>query len=339
MARLSHGTAVLIGVAAVFGGVAVYEIMQRAVAPRAPRLATTLLLAAFVAIVYALTHLLNGRAAFLHVGAMLGSIMAGNVAMTIIPSQRELVRSVSGEGRANPAISARAKRVSITNNYVTFPVIVLMVSSHFPSLYSHRWSWLLLLVLVGCGAAVRHLMNVRYTFRVWKPVLAGVVVATVVVLWSVLANAPAQQSTTRALPGTVTFADARHVIDRRCAACHSVAPSDSSFGAAPAGVAFDREVQPFVIALQSMTAPSARLTAAKGLAEGRHCSSEGVKGVLFQAAQMDPCGEVRAACIDHLCKLGYYSPQFLGHIQVACEDTDPQVRDAAKAACAKMLRK
>ena len=110
-------------------------------------------------------------------------------------------------------------------------------------------------------------------------------------------------------------------------------------GYVPAGVAFDREVQPFVIALQSMTAPSARLTAAKGLAEGRHCSTDGVKSVLFQAAQMDPCGEVRAACIDHLCKLGYFSPQFLGHIQAACEDTDPQVRDAAKAACAKMLRK
>lgn len=110
-------------------------------------------------------------------------------------------------------------------------------------------------------------------------------------------------------------------------------------GYVPAGVAFDREVQPFAIALQSMSAPSARLTAAKGLAEGRHGSSDGVKGVLFQAAQMDPCGEVRAACIDHLCKLGYFSPHFLGHIQTACDDADPQVRDAAKAACAKMLRK
>ena len=110
-------------------------------------------------------------------------------------------------------------------------------------------------------------------------------------------------------------------------------------GYVPAGVAFDREVQPFAIALQSMSAPSARLTAAKGLAEGRHGSSDGVKGVLFQAAQMDPCGEVRAACIDHLCKLGYFSPHFLGYIQTACDDADPQVRDAAKAACAKMLRK
>ncbi len=110
-------------------------------------------------------------------------------------------------------------------------------------------------------------------------------------------------------------------------------------GYIPAGVAFDRDVQPFVIALQTMQAPSARLTAAKGLADGRHRSTDGVKGVLFQAAQLDPCGEVRAACITHLCDLGYFTPQFLGFIEAACNDTDSMVRDAAKAACAKMLRK
>lgn len=110
-------------------------------------------------------------------------------------------------------------------------------------------------------------------------------------------------------------------------------------GYVPAGIAFDRDVEPFVIALQSMRAPSARLAAAKGLAEGRHRSAEGVKDVLFQAAQMDPCGEVRAACITHLCDLGYFSPHFLGHIQTACSDPDPMVSAAAKAACAKMIRK
>jgi hypothetical protein len=104
-------------------------------------------------------------------------------------------------------------------------------------------------------------------------------------------------------------------------------------------VAIDRDVRPFVIALQSTSAPSARLTAAKGLAEGRHGSTDGVKSVLFLAAKTDPCGEVRAACIDHLCKLGYFHPQFLGYIQAACEDENPQVRDAAKAACEKMMRK
>jgi uncharacterized membrane protein len=242
VAPLSQGAAVAIGVGAVFGGVAVYEMVQRLLGPRVPRVADAILLAAFVVVVYALTHLLNGRAAFLHVGAMLASIMAANVAMTIIPSQRELVKSVAGQGGADPTISARAKRVSITNNYVTFPVIVLMVSSHFPSLYSHRLSWLLLLVLVACGASIRYCMNIRYTFTAWKASIAAVVAVTLLVLYSTIAFVPASAQplgATSIAPVTATFADARHVIDRRCAACHSVSPSDSSFGGAPAGVMFD----------------------------------------------------------------------------------------------------
>ena len=196
--------------------------------------------------VYALTHLLSGRAAFLHVGAMLASIMAGNVALTIIPSQRALVKTVAGEGRANPAISARAKRVSITNNYVTFPVIALMVSGHFPAIYSGRYSWLALLVIVATGAAVRLLMNVRYSLSWWKPGLAATMVAGLGALWllqSLAAGRDAAASTAPVATGPVTFAEARHVIDRRCAACHSMQPSDSLFGAAPAGVAFDDPAQ------------------------------------------------------------------------------------------------
>ena len=246
VARLGHGAAVAVGIGAIVLGVSVYEVVQRVLGPRAPSLASAILLVAFVAMVYALTHLLSGRAAFLHVGAMLASIMAANVAHTIIPSQRELVKSVSGQGRADPAISARAKRVSVTNNYVTFPVIVLMVSAHFPSLYSHRWSWLLLLLLVATGATVRHIMNVRFTMPSWRPALAGTVVVSAGVLYALLAlgrSDAVQPASASDLPATVTFADARHVIDRRCASCHSLEPSDSTFGAAPGGVAFDRPEQ------------------------------------------------------------------------------------------------
>jgi uncharacterized membrane protein len=246
VAQLSHATAVAIGVGAIVAGVGAYELAQRLVAPRAPVLANAILFAAFVAVVYALTHLLSGRAAFLHVGAMLASIMAGNVAMTIIPSQRDLVATVTGQGRADPAISARAKRVSVYNNYITFPVIALMVSAHFPSLYSNRWSWAVLLLIVATGAAVRHLMNVRFTAAWWRPALAGTVVASAVALYALLtlaAPATSQSAAAADLPVVVTFADARHVIDRRCAACHSVQPADSSFGVAPAGVAFDLPAQ------------------------------------------------------------------------------------------------
>jgi uncharacterized membrane protein len=244
VASLTHGAAVAVGIGAIVVGVGLYELVQRLVGPRAPTLANVILLVAFIASVYALTHLLSGRAAFLHVGALLASIMAGNVAMTIIPSQRELVKSVAGEGRADPAISARAKRVSVNNNYITFPVIALMVSAHFPSVYSHRWSWMLLLVIVATGAVVRHLMNIRFTTPWWRPALVGTIAASAVALYALMAiGSPVAASTTSGLPAVVAFADARHVIDRRCAACHSLQPSDSSFGVAPAGVAFDLPAQ------------------------------------------------------------------------------------------------
>jgi hypothetical protein len=110
-------------------------------------------------------------------------------------------------------------------------------------------------------------------------------------------------------------------------------------GHVPAGVAFDREVQPWVAQLQTAIGPSERLLAAQALANCRHCGTEGVKGALFEAAKRDPNGEVRAACISHLCKLGYFDAQFLAHIETACSDANEDVRAAAKAACAKMLKK
>ena len=246
VANLTHAQASLVGIGAILGGWTLYEAMQRVVAPRAPALAAAVWLTGLIAIAIALTQLLSGRAAFLHVGAMLATIMAGNVAMTIVPSQRELEKSVI-EGRgaaASAALSARAKRVSIHNNYFTFPVIVLMVSNHFPSLYGHSLNWLLLIVLCIAGAAVRHVLNLRWTVPGWKTRLGGVIVASVAALYFIVhlsfapTSAPVATSTAPA-----TFAEARHVIDRRCAACHSAHPSYLTYGIAPAGVMFDTPEQ------------------------------------------------------------------------------------------------
>ena len=240
--NLTHAQGSLVGLGAILVGWALYEVMQRLVAPRVPTLAMIVWVVGLVAISIALTQLLNGRAAFLHVGAMLGTIMAGNVAMTIVPSQRELEASVA-EGRgaaASAALSARAKRVSIHNNYFTFPVLVLMVSNHFPSVYGHSLNWLLLLVICVAGAAVRHVLNLRWTYPRWKPALAGVIAGSVAILY-VLMHVTFTQASKVATPSTgpVSFADARHVIDRRCVVCHSSNPSDLTFGRAPGGVAFD----------------------------------------------------------------------------------------------------
>jgi uncharacterized membrane protein len=241
--HLTQLTASLVGIFAILGGWAVYETMQRFVAPRAPTFAAVVWIAAFIAVAIALTQVLTGRAAFLHVGAMMATIMAGNVFWTIVPSQRALVASASGTGGADPAISARAKRVSHHNNYFTFPVIVLMVSNHVPAVDGHRYNWLLLLVLVAIGAGVRHVLNVRWVMPQWKPILAIFIASSVLLLWAIMKFGALPVTASAAGTAPVTFDDARHVIDRRCAVCHSERPTDDAFTAAPAGVMFDTPEQ------------------------------------------------------------------------------------------------
>jgi uncharacterized membrane protein len=243
VAPIGDGAAIAIAIGSLIGGWLLYDTLWRNVAPRARAFAGVLSIVGLVSIVVALTSLLNGRAAFLHVGAMLGTIMAANVASVIMPSQDVLVAAVR-EGRPpDPAVAAAAKTRSIHNNYLAFPVIVLMLSSHFPSLYGHRWNGLILLLLIATGAAVRHIMNVRFTYRRWVPALAGTVVTASIVLYLLVAyggsRAAASTPVALAAADSVTFAEFRTVIDRRCAACHSRQPADVSFGVAPGGVAFD----------------------------------------------------------------------------------------------------
>ena len=273
VAPLSHSQAVLVGAGAIVGGWALYETMQRFVAPRAPALAMVVWTAGLTAIAIALTQLLNGRAAFLHTGAMLGTIMAANVVLTIVPSQRALVASVAERREGGAELSARAKRVSIHNNYFTFPVIVLMLSGHFPALYSHPRNWLLLLVLIAGGAAVRHVLNIRFGWRAWRPALATTLAATVGALYAILRTGSSGAAVQASEPGApVSFAEARHVIDRRCGSCHSVRPSDLSFGAAPGGVTFDTPEQ--IIARAARIRERAVLTRTMPPGNRTHISEE-----------------------------------------------------------------
>jgi uncharacterized membrane protein len=241
----SQTAAALAGAGAIAGGWLLYEVTQRLLAPRAPALATAAWIIGLAALAGALLLLLNGRAAFLHVGAMLGTIMAANVVFTIVPAQRQLVAQVA-EGRGgDPAVSERAKRVSMHNNYFTFPVIALMVSGHFPALYSHRQSWAVLGVLVTGGVLVRLLLNVRRGYRRWRPALAATVGGTAVALYGLGRAGSAPSAAEAAVPasGPVRFEDVRHVIDKRCGTCHSTQPTDLSFGPAPGGVRYDTPEQ------------------------------------------------------------------------------------------------
>ena len=244
VADLTHWQAVLVGIGALVLGRVVYEGMQGQLARSRPWLAAAIWITALAGIAIALTQLLSGRAAFLHVGAMLGTIMAGNVGSTIVPSQKALVASVVGSRGASQEFSDRAKRVSIHNNYFTFPVIILMLASHYPAVYGHRWNWLLMLVLVAAGAGVRHVLNLRWTYAAWKPALAATIGAAVIALFGVLTWGRQPGAAEAAGSGPpATFEEVRHVIDRRCGVCHSARPTDLTFGSTPAGVTFDTPQQ------------------------------------------------------------------------------------------------
>jgi uncharacterized membrane protein len=239
---LGHGAAVGIGVGVVVGGWIVYDALLSRILDRAGAMGALIGLAAVMGVAYGLAQVFSGRAAFLHVGAMLGTLMAGNVGHHIMPAQRKLVDAVEAGREPDPAPARLAKSRSIHNNYITFPVIVLMLSSHFPGIYGHRLNWLLLGILAAGGAGVRHVMNVRFTWPRWKPALAAVVAASLAALYLVGA-APSRAAAAADGGARVTAAQAHAVIQKRCTVCHSASPADITFGVAPAGVAFDTPEQ------------------------------------------------------------------------------------------------
>lgn len=253
-ADISARTGTLIGVGTIVVAWVSYEAIWRTIGSRTPRIAGIMSVVLLVGAIELLLWRLSGRAAYVHIGAMLGTLMAGNVVFTIMPSQRELVAALSAGREPSQAIADRAKTRSIHNNYLTFPVIVLMLSGHFPSLYALPGSDLALLTLIASGVAVRHVLNIRFTFRRWKIVLGATIAATVLLLAAQLGIEPFEttpehsgfsqfDSVLVSLPANIPFADARRVLDRRCVSCHSTTPSDVSLGVMPAGVAFDTPEQ------------------------------------------------------------------------------------------------
>ena len=248
VADLSSRDGTSIAVGTIVGAFLLYEALWRTIGDRAPRIAGVISIVLLVAAIELLLRTLNARAAFVHVGAMLGTLMAGNVAFTIMPSQADLVAALEAGREPSQEIADRAKTRSIHNNYLTLPVVALMLSAHFPSLYAHEHGGLALLTLIAGGVLVRHVLNVRFTWRPWRWALAGTIAATFSLLAALLRLGPFQRVTSNGVapagaPSVVTFEDARRVIDRRCAACHSAAPSDVSLGVMPGGVAFDTPAQ------------------------------------------------------------------------------------------------
>ncbi|HJS43216.1 MAG TPA: urate hydroxylase PuuD [Gemmatimonadales bacterium] len=242
--RISRGAATAIGVGILVGGWLVYDwLWSSSLARRGPGAATTLALVLLAVVTYLVCRLLSGRAAFMHVGSLLGTIMVLNVWLRILPAQREMLAATRAGRAADFTLGERAKLRSVHNSYMTFPLLFIMLSNHYPSTYASRLNWLVFLFLFVAGAAMRHAMIGRGSSSRWAILpaalgLAGAMFFSTTGMRGGTDGADGADGA-GAAGDTVGFAAVRSVIAQRCQPCHSQYQTDRTFGPAPGGVTFD----------------------------------------------------------------------------------------------------
>src|SRR5690606_11241182 len=189
---------------------------------------------------FGLTQFLAPRAAYIHVGAMVGTCMALNVFFHIIPGQRAMVDATAAGLKPDPSRGRAGAMRSLHNNYLTLPVLFIMISNHYPMTFGHAWNWAILAAISVLGAAARHWFNLHDKGHRNTWILPAVALSTVALAVAArpaeappptpaTPSAPAVEETFEPVTGPIPFEVARHVIDQRCLPCHAEKPSHPSY--------------------------------------------------------------------------------------------------------------
>ncbi|MBM6594503.1 urate hydroxylase PuuD [Microvirga pudoricolor] len=195
---------------------------------------------------WAFTHLFNGRAAFLHTGAMIANWMSASVFAIIIPNQKKVVATLLAGGTPDPRLGKEAKLRSTHNNYLTLPVIFLMLSNHYPLAWSSRYAVAIVGLIVIAGAVIRHFFNSQHAGKgspLWTWAVAAICIWLAV--WLSILGKPGYQNSAEApaaiTPQTMTasFDAAVLAIQSRCSMCHAAEPAWEGIPVAPKGVLLD----------------------------------------------------------------------------------------------------
>lgn len=235
---ISSSRAILVSLALMIGGWAIYDLMCRSPLGRNT---TTLAIGVFVLVAlaaYIATHFFSGRAAYLHVGAFIGTIMAANVFMIIIPNQKKVVAALLAGQEPDPAFGMQAKQRSLHNNYLTLPVVLMMISNHYPIMYESPYRWAFVIGAVVLSGLVRAYANAKNAGVSGDRVHYLLVLAAGLGL-SLMGLSMAKTAPVIAIDRKVDLVEAASIIGQRCVTCHSAAPSDEFFRAPPKGIAFD----------------------------------------------------------------------------------------------------
>jgi uncharacterized membrane protein len=244
---ISATTAILLSLACIGAGWVLYDLLCRLFYDRSDTLLMVLLYVILVFIAWGLTHLFSGRAAFLHLGAITATIMSCNVFMVIIPNQKIVVADLKAGRRPDAKYGKIAKTRSLHNNYLTLPVVFLMLSNHYPLAFGTQFNWVIAALVFLIGVLIRHYFNTvhkRAGSPTWTWLAAAVLF--IVIIWlstvpKVLTGEPKLSLAGEKFVASAHFPAVRDTVLGRCAMCHAVEPSYEGILHAPKGVALDTD--------------------------------------------------------------------------------------------------
>ena len=225
---------ILIGVGSFIIGWILYDQLCKSPLIKKPLLFSIIGFILLVGFAWFYSHVFNSRAAFIHFGAMMGSIMVANVFFVIIPSQKAMVKAAKEGKPLNPQLGKNALARSIHNNYFTLPVLFVMVSNHFPSTFGFKYPWLILAIISLGAAGVKHYLNLKEKQQQSIWVLP---VSVIILLSACFISAPSANP--NACKETISFDEVNTIIQNRCVQCHSSRPIDDVNKVAPNGVKYD----------------------------------------------------------------------------------------------------
>jgi uncharacterized membrane protein len=257
--------AIHLSVLVLAGGWLVYDTLCRLLIQHTKLLAA-LCFAFVVAVGYGLTRVFAPRAAFLLVGALMATCMSANVFFHIIPGQKRMLEDTLAGRPVDTTFGVKAKTRSTHNHYITLPVLLMMLSNHFPSLYGHRHAWIIMALVFVFGAGLKLFMNDKG--KTHPLALAGTVGAVVAIIVMTSPRAEAKPGAEYAAGPEVPFARTWQIVQTRCVTCHAEKPLNGAFPAPPAGVALDTPEavhryasRIFVRAVQTHSMPQSNMTA------------------------------------------------------------------------------
>lgn len=249
---VSRPVAIAISLASIFGGWIVYDLICKSPLDKDDTRLMILLYFVLVGMAWGYTQLFTGRAAFLHLGAFTATIMSANVFMIIIPNQKKVVADLIAGKIPDPALGKQAKQRSTHNNYLTLPVLFLMLSNHYPLAFGTKYNWIIASLVFLMGVTIRHWFNTRHA-RKGEPTWTWLVTAIlfIVIMWlstvpKILSGEGADEKVSAVQQPFIAaeaFPKVRDTVLGRCSMCHAKEPGWEGIIAAPKGVVLETDGQ------------------------------------------------------------------------------------------------